>query len=216
MVQQGKPIGIGPGQLQVSEYGKVVFFACPHSNQNNFMGAHYDSSNTVMAVDQNTMHASWRGFSLFPKEKYPHLNLQTLTRDKILNDNDFSVKMHVMYLYWLTLGYGDGKPKTLGGLLTAQTGISNVKAQPLFMNGTAALVKAMQPDPTINYSWSNTEWKAYYARRRDEFKQALNIARGFHDNKVPVTPDYDKFWEFFLPDEFLKNPLGSMRDKLFE
>jgi hypothetical protein len=50
----------------------------------------------------------------------------------------------------------------------------------------------------------------YYAKRRSGFIRALNIARRFRNNPIPDRADYQKFWEFFLPDEFLRDPSTYM------
>jgi|WetSurMetagenome_2_1015567.scaffolds.fasta_scaffold151784_1 hypothetical protein len=239
VLQYKDPIGIGPGQLQVSEHDKVIFFACPFMGTDNFLGECWDSSQTCKAPVPGTTRAEWRPFSLlnkvkFPRDKFPHLEyLQPLKQDRILLDNEFSIKMHVRYFKWIMLGYADvrvveeekkrnpnsqsppPRKRNLDGMLNAQTG-ANPRANHLFTEGEKALQKLMKPDPMINWSWSEAEWKKYILNRRNEFKDALNVARKFHDNQVPTTPRYDKFWEFLLPDEFIKNPTRRLRDMLFE
>jgi hypothetical protein len=200
MVQQGTPAAIGPGQLQISEQGKVDFFASKDPTKSNLMGGQWDTSMTIMAVNQ-------RDGSVFIRQKRLHPDLPELTKGQILADNEFAIKMHAKYFQWLARGFADGKPKGLDGLLAAQTGGGgNVAARQLFTTGGEAVARAMQPDPSIDLRWSDAEWKMYYAKRRKTFIAALNIARQFHSNQVPER--FDKFWEFFLPDDFLQNPLG--------
>jgi hypothetical protein len=115
--------------------------------------------------------------------------------------------MHVKFFQWLSLGFGDGQPKGLDGVLGAQTGGGgNERARPAFKHGAAELEKVMAEAPTTDPDWSKAEWKKFYGQRRDAFRGALNTARKeFHDNAIPG--DFTKFWEFFLPEEFLKSPL---------
>lgn len=204
MIQVRDPIAIGPGQLQVSEAGKVDFFACQDPKKDNFLGGRWDSSRTLMAVNQQTKEVYWRQFS-----RYAKANLPPLTTDFILGDNDFSVKMQLEYFHWLKLGYADGKEKKLGGLLAAQTG-GNIAAERAFERGGSELAPLMEPDPSVDYRWSDSQWKQYYAKRRLDFIRVLNLARTqIKGNPVPA--DRVKFWEFFLPDEFLQNPTGYVR-----
>lgn len=197
IVQNGAPVGIGPGQMQVSEIGGVAFFA----SENNFMGGQWDSSMTMKAVRQDR--------TTFWRQKRLHPTLPELTKEMILADNEFAIKMHVKWLQWLSRGYGmDGKPMGLGGLLAAQTG-NNLRASQLFKEGAGALAKLMQPDPKKDLRWSDAEWKTFFAKRRKEFMIALNIARQFRGNEVPES--HEKFWEFFLPDGFLQSPLGYIK-----
>jgi hypothetical protein len=57
----------------------------------------------------------------------------------------------------------------------------------------------LSPDPDV-------EWEAYIAKRRKQYIKALNTApQQFRNNPVPE--HYTKFWEFFLPDDFLMCPL---------
>jgi len=203
IVQLGTPAAIGPGQLQVSEQGKVDFFAAKDPAKSNFMGGQWDSSMTIMAVNQ-------KDATVFMRKERLHPKLMELTKDYILAHNEFAIKMHVKFFQWLSRGFADGKPKGLEGLLAAQTGGGgNVAARQLFKDGAAALEKLMQPDPTIDLRWLDAEWKTYYAKRRKEFVKALNIARGFKGNRVPES--FVKFWEFFVPDDFLQNPLGYIK-----
>src|SRR5262245_59547255 len=125
MVQVGTPAAIGPGQLQVSEQGKVDFFASKDPARSNFMGGQWDSSMTIMAVNQQTAQAFWRSKRLHP-------DLMELTKDYVLAHNDFAIKMHVKFFQWLSRGFADGKPKGLEGLLAAQTGDANVAARQFF------------------------------------------------------------------------------------
>jgi len=99
-----------------------------------------------------------------------------------------------------------GERKGLEGLLKMQTGDSNVGAVDLFKRAAAALERLMQRDPTVNYQWSSSEWQAYRNRRRDAFRSALNIAKQFKND--PIGSCFTKFWEYFLPDDFLADPLG--------
>lgn len=205
MLQQGTPAAIGPGQLQVSEQGKVDFFACTDQHKDNFMGAKWDTSMTILAVNQATA-------QVFTRQKRLHPDLPELTKSRILDDNEFSIKMHVKFFQWLTRGYGpDAKPKGLDGLLAAQTGGgANTAARGAFKDGAKALADLMVPDSTVNSKWTDAEWQKYYATRRQAFIGALNTARSkFKGNTIPGT--FVKFWEFFLPDEFLQNPLGYIR-----
>ena len=198
MVQSGTPAAIGPGQMQVSEIGKVEFFA----NPTNFLGGRWDSSMTIMAVDQLTSRAFMRAAPL-------HRDLPQLTKGQILADAEFAIKMQLKYFQWLARGYKDGKPKGLDGLLAAQTGGgANVAARQFFKDGASALEKLMTTVPTIKPGWTTAERDGFYASRRLQFKRALNIARGFHKNPVPES--YEKFWEFFLPNEFLESPMSSI------
>jgi hypothetical protein len=209
MVQQGCPVGIGPGQLQVSEIGKVYFFAGRVNNmdKDNFLGQKWDSSKTEMAVNQKTMEVHKRTKSVFSEQE--RQRLKELTEVDILGNNEFAIKMHVKFMQWLAVGHADGQRKSLRGLLGAQVG-PKTAAKTAFLSGAAALEAVMQPDPNINFRWSPDEWKAYYAKRRPEFINALNVARnGIHGNPVPAR--YTKFWEFFIPDAFLQNPLGNIR-----
>ena len=204
MLQQETPAAIGPGQLQVSEIGKVDFFADKEPHQNNFLGVGWDSSMTLLAVDQRTGRT-------IPRHTPLHPDLTPLRRDYILALNEFSVRMHVNFFRWLSLGYGrDGEAKGLTGLLAAQTGGRNLAAGEAFKNGGRQIAKLMDPDTRINYGWTQEAWNKYYALRREEFRNALNVSRkAIKGNAVPK--DRVKFWEFFLPDEFLQSPRGYIK-----
>jgi hypothetical protein len=129
-LQQGDtPVAVGPGQLQVSDDDKVMFFAGAQDREN-FMGGRWDSSQTTWAADTNN--------KVFKRQKPTFPDLQPLTMDFILSNNPFSVQMHLKYFQWLMNGYGrSGKPVSgLGGLLLAQTGGGkNAKAGALFVQG---------------------------------------------------------------------------------
>ncbi len=197
MEQQGKPIAIGPGQFQISEDIGVRFFADPR----NGLGETYDSSMTLFGVNPN--------LTVFKRTKPLHPELTQLGNTRILNDNDFSVKMHVMLFRWMSLGYGDGKAKTLPGLLSAQTG-NNSTAASGFTACAKAIDNLMLPDPKALPGMSNADWAKYIKKRRTEWIWNLNIARReFRGNPVPEK-DHDKFWEFFLPDGFIQSPTGYL------
>jgi len=197
MLQQGSPVAIGPGQFQISEDIGVRFF----SNPNNFLGEQYDSSCTLFGV---------RGdLTIFKRTKPLHPELTALSTSRILDDNDFSVKMHVKLFQWMQMGLSDGKPKGLDGLLSAQTG-NNATAKRAFGDGASALDQMMLPDPNVKPGWSNDEWATYIKKRRSEWVQKLNVARrGFKNNPIPEQ-QFSKFWEFFLPDGFIQSPTGYM------
>src|SRR5215470_10404510 len=134
--QGGKPIALGPGQLQVSEDEKVYFFAGAdivdrNVSHENFLGIKVDSSKTTWAVRQDKT-VFMRDTPMFPK-------LPPLEMERVLADNDFAIKMHWKYWDWLRNGYGRSqKPvSSMGGLLDAQTG-GNKKANDAFIAGGAA------------------------------------------------------------------------------
>jgi hypothetical protein len=206
ILQQGTPAAIGPGQLQVSEDGKVEFFANKDPLKNNFMGGKWDSSRTILAVNQATGKVFRRAERL-----HPDLPIE-LTVALILGDNEFSVKMHVKFMQWLWRGFGqNAKAMGLDGLLAAQTGGgANIGARSAFKNGSKALDLLMARDFSVNSKWADAEWKKYYTTRRQVFITALNTARSqFRGNPVPNS--FVKFWEFFVPDDFLQDPLGYIR-----
>lgn len=202
MVQGSTPAGIGPGQLQVSEQGKVDFFAA--QGHDNSLGEIWDSSLTVTAVNQLTGQVINRhGIPMHPE-------LAALTQARILNDNEFAIKMHVKFFDWLVQGFGaDGHGKSLQGLLDAQTG-GDTTANNAFLHGENELLKMMQPAPKLDHERSGAEWKTYYEKKRMGFILALNTARR-EFKKNPVPPNRKNFWEFFVPDEFLEDPLGYVK-----
>jgi hypothetical protein len=197
MLQQGSPVAIGPGQFQISEDIGVRFF----SNSNNLLGELYDSSCTLFGVKQD--------LTIFKRTKPLHPELAALSTSRILNDNDFSVKMHVRLFEWISLGLSDGKAKGLDGLLSAQTG-NSAAAKKAFGDGAAALDQMMLPDPNVRVGWSKSEAAAYTAKRRSEWIFNLNTARrGFKKNAIPEK-QFSKFWEFFLPEAFILSPAGYL------
>lgn len=197
MVQNTSPVAIGPGQFQASEDIGVRFFA----SDDNGMGSQMDSSMMLMAVRKdNTVY--WR-------TKRAHPELPLLTRERILGDNDFSIKMHLKYFQWLHLGKANGQAKGRQGILAAQTGNNSIAIQ-AFADGATELSKMLRPDPAIRQDWSKEQWQAYLPKRRAAFAFALNTARrGFHGNPIKYD-DFTKFFEFFLPDKFLMEKAGYM------
>src|SRR5882724_8441906 len=109
MEQQGKPVATGPGQFQISEDIGVHFFC----DSKNMLGEQYDSSMTLYGVNQD--------LTIFKRTKPLHPELTQLSRSRILDDNEFSVKMHIKLFQWMSLGLSDGKTRGLDGLLLAQT-----------------------------------------------------------------------------------------------
>ena len=197
MEQQGMPVATGPGQFQISEDIGVRFFASP----SNMLGQQFDSSMTLYGVNND--------LTIFKRTKPLHPELTQLSRSRILDDNDFSVKMHVKLFEWMALGLSDGKTKGLDGLLSAQTG-NNGKAKEEFGKGAGAIDRLMLPDPKVRPGMSNDEWAAYIAKRRTEWIFNLNIARrGCRGNPIPEK-GFTKFWEFFLPDGFIQSPAGYL------
>ncbi len=197
MLQQGSPVAIGPGQFQISEDIGVRFFSSPQ----NFLGEQYDSSMTLFGVNAD--------LSIFKRSKPLHPELTALSTSRILDDNDFSVEMHVKLFRWMQMGFSDGKPKGLDGLLSGQTG-NNAAAKKAFGDGAGQLDLLMQPDPNVKPGWSNDEWAAYTKKRRSEWVFKLNIARrGFKGNPIPEK-QFSKFWEFFLPDGFIQAPMSYL------
>jgi hypothetical protein len=113
--------------------------------------------------------------------------LPLITYDKIISDNDLSVKISCQYFQWLA-----AKGKSLHGALQAQTGGGgNAKFVPLFIEGGKRLLRAI-----------TDEWT------REAFADALNYARanGIHANPIPYKGKfaYTKFWEFVIPDSYLE------------
>src|SRR5438067_841732 len=160
MLQIKTPAAIGPGQLQVSEGGKMDFFACQDPQKDNFLGAKLDSSMTIWAVNQ-------KDATVFKRNKAKFPDLPPLTQDMILKDNEFSVKMHVKFFQWMSRGFGpDKKAKGLDGLLSMQAGDANAGAPALFKSTAAALDGLMYRDASVDYKWTDSEWKSYYGRRR--------------------------------------------------
>jgi hypothetical protein len=157
---------------------------------------------TITAVDQFTG-------KTFVRPRRLHPELKELSKDRILADNVFAIKMHLQFFRWHSArrsANSGGKRVGLDGTLAAQVGDANMAAVNHFKQAGTELDKLMQPDPTIDMSWSGTEWKPYCVKRRSQFISALNIARRFRNNQIPDRADYRKFWEFFLPDEFLMAP----------
>lgn len=193
MLQQGTPVAVGPGQFQVSEDIGVRFF----SSTTNRLGVQLDSSRTLYGV---------RGdLSVFKRIRPVHPELQELTTSRVLSDNDFSVKMHVKMFEWIQYGLSDGKKRGADGLLSAQTG-NNAKAIDGFQRGSTALDQMMAPDPNMRPGMSDDDRAAYIKKRRSQWIDKLNIARnGFRGNPIPEK-QFTKFWEFFLPDDFLVAP----------
>jgi hypothetical protein len=197
MLQQGTPVAVGPGQFQVSEDIGVRFFSDPQ----NFLGEQLDSSRTLYGVNLD--------LTVFKRTRALHPELPELTSSRILQDNDFSVKMHVKMFQWIQVGRADGKPKGLDGLLSAQTG-NNAVAIQAFRNGASELDQLMLPDPNIRPGWTGDDWTVYLPKRRSEWIQKLNTARrGFKHNPIPEK-QFAKFWDFFLPDGFLQSPMGYL------
>lgn len=203
IVQESDPIAIGPGQLQASEHGKVEFFAGARG-KDNFLAHSWDSSMTLMKVVKvgGKLVGRWRG-----APKYP--NLPALTQDVVLGNHSFSIEIHLKYFQWLAAGHADDKPKKeLSSLLSAQTG-NDAKASAAFQQGGAAIAGLVRLDPRIDRSWTDEQWRSYFAMRRLEFANALNKARvAIKGNPVPLSNV--KFWEFFLPDDFLRDPAGCV------
>jgi hypothetical protein len=214
-LQQGDtPVAAGPGQLQVSDDDKVMFFAGAQDREN-FMGGRWDSSQTTWAADTNN--------KVFKRQKPTFPDLQPLTMDFILSNNPFSVQMHLKYFQWLMNGYGrSGKPVSgLGGLLLAQTGGGkNAKAGALFVQGGEKIETVMKNG--LPYSkrkdLSRKEIGDYIVKRRAEFAAAITFARvefkgkdanGVAIGGVPLSL-FGSFWKFFLPDPFLEDPEGYL------
>jgi hypothetical protein len=195
MLQQGTPVAVGPGQFQVSEDIGVRFFSSPK----NFLGLQLDSSRTLYGVRKD--------LTVFKRTKQIHPELQELTTSRVLSDNDFSVKMHIKMFEWIQNGLSDGKQHSRDGLLSAQTG-NNATAMDGFRKGSTALDQLMAPDSNARPGMSNGDRATYIQKRRSEWVQNLNIARrGFRGNPIPEK-QFAKFWEFFLPDDFLIAPAG--------
>ena len=207
--QGGKPIAVGPGQVQVSEDDKVFFFAGVDSSdtsvqRENFLGARWDTSLTTFAVRLDK--------TVFMRSKAMFPDLTPLTLQAILADNDFAVKMHWRYFDWLRNGYGRSKTSvaSLNGLLDAQSG-GNKKANQAFIAGGGAIRSALDSgkDWLTIKAMSDAERKTYVAKRRGEFASALQLGaiqfRG--DSGKAGLKFFPKFWEFFLPDEFLLGPV---------
>jgi hypothetical protein len=213
VAQGGKPIALGPGQLQVSEDDKVYFFAGvsivdPSATRDNFLGMNVDSSKTTWAVRQDKT-VYMRDTAMFPK-------LPPLAMKRVLADNDFAIKMHWRYWDWLRNGNGRSqKPvSSVGGLLDAQTG-GNKKANDAFIAGGAAIRQAL--DNGLDWSQvaklSDSEKQAYVIKRRAEVAAAIQVgAIGFRGKDAGAGVKYfPKFWEFFLPAEGFLDPLFSFR-----
>jgi hypothetical protein len=209
--QGGKPVALGPGQLQVSEDDKVFFFAGvdtadPAVRRENFLGGRWDSSLTTFAVRHKDLTVFKRQKAMFPE-------LTPLTMDQVLADNYFAIGMHWRYFDWLRNGHGRSQKPigSVGGLLDAQTG-GNKKANQAFLDGGAAIRKAM--DNALDWvtvrAMSGAERKAYAGKRRAEMAGALQTGaiqfRG-DSGKAGLT-FFPKFWEFFLPDEYFTDPFS--------
>ncbi len=197
IVQGQTPAAMGPGQFQISAPIGVQYFAA----RDNMLGMQVDSSETLLSVrNDDTVFQAGKSKSKLPP----------LSRRRVLDDNDFSVKMHVKFFEWLHLGRSNGQTLGLEGLLDAQTG-GNPKAKQAFRKGASALDAVLAPDPRVRLDWSESEWKSYLPKRRAEFAAALNTAKSeFRGNPVGFS-NFPKFWEFFLPDAFLKSPMGYLK-----
>lgn len=101
MLQQGTPVGISPGQFKVSEHIGVRFFAAA----DNGLGQQLDSTLTLYGVKQD--------LTVFKRTTPLHPELTPLSMSRILDDNDFSIKMQIRRFQRLSLGLSDGKPKGL-------------------------------------------------------------------------------------------------------
>lgn len=207
MAQGGKPIALGPGQLQVSEDEKVYFFAGLDivdkiSPRENYLGIRWDSSLTTWAVDQDRK-VRRRTESILPAS----LGLRHMTQDDILNNNDFAIKMHWRYFDWLRNGNGRNQAPldSVGGLLDAQTG-GNKVANQAFIDGGVAIAQAMN----ANLPWtevqnmSETDRAAYVKKRRAEMAAAIQSGGiAFRGKSAAAGVSFfPQFWEFFLPDEY--------------
>lgn len=114
--------------------------------------------------------------------------LPLITYEMITGNKELSVTISCKYFQWLVTTKG----KTLNGALQAQTGGgNNGKFVPLFIAGGTKLKQAIASDKT-----------------RESLAAALNYARanGIHQNAIPFSGQfaYTKFWEFVVPDEYLK------------
>lgn len=206
--QGGKPIALGPGQLQVSEDEKVYFFAGanitdPSRKAENFLGGCWDTSLTTWAVRSN--------LTVFKRTEAMFPSLPQMTMDRILGDNDFAIRMHWRYFDWLRNGNGRAqKPiATAGGLLDAQTG-GNKKANNAFLAGGSAIAQAMANGADWNAirKMTDAERKAYIIRRRAEMAAAIQVGAVNFRGRDAATgvKFFPKFWEFFLPDEYFTDP----------
>jgi len=213
VAQGGKPVALGPGQLQVSEDEKVYFFAGasivdPSVSRENFLGMKVDSSMTTWAVKKD-LTVFKRGKPMFP-------DLPPLTMERVLNDNDFAIKMHWRYFDWLRNGNGRSQTpvSSVGGLLDAQTG-GNKKANEAFIAGGAAIRKALDNgmDWADLVKLGDSEKQTYVTKRRAEVAAAIQVgAIGFRGkNAAAGLKAFPKFWEFFLPGEYFLEPWLSFR-----
>lgn len=207
MAQGGKPIALGPGQLQVSEDEKVYYFAGldivdQKTPRENFLGTRWDTSLTTWAVGKD-LKVSLRSASILPAS----LGLKPMTKDDVLGNNDFAIKMHWRYFDWLRNGNGRNQASisSANGLLDAQTG-GNKTANQAFLDGGSAIREAMNRNLPFTeiLSMNDKDRKDYIQKRRADMAagiQAGGIAfRG--KSAAAGVKFFPQFWEFFLPDEY--------------
>lgn len=219
-IQQGDcPIALGPGQLQVSEYDKVFFFAGINRaafeekpprivHQENYLGERWDSSMRTYAVLPDLSKYK-RAKSLFAG--ISDLNLDPLDEKRILGDNDFAIKMHWRYFDWIRNGNGGNQVESEGGLLDAQTG-ANKKANHAFISGGREIANALNRGADLNELWSMTieDKEKYIKERRADLAAAIQsggIQYKGDSVRAGIT-FFPTLWEFLLPDEmFLPDPM---------
>ena len=209
---QKPPYAIGPGQIQVADYGPKHFFAGVDYNGNvkdNFMGKRWDSSMTTWAI-------SWKTGRRLVRPKPVDPNLPKLMQNEILADFEFGVKMHIKLMEWEWKGHGNGKPKSslgalLGAQLGGQTAAMRQSAMAAFVRGSRELDALVRHKPQLNFGPNGNLKPDFYMKRRIAFANVLNPVRSQIKGNPVGFKQNPKFWEFFLPDGFLENPLGYLR-----
>jgi hypothetical protein len=208
---QKPPYAIGPGQIQAADFGPRHFFAgLDHhgKRKDNFMGGRWDSSTTTWAVN-------WKTSKRYQPRPIAS-GLPVLTPQRIFNDFEFGVKMHVKLLEWEWKGHGTGKPKSrIGELLGAQLGGQSPsmrrRAAAAFLGGAQQLDALMRERPTLDFGADGSLPSRFYTERRRKFANVLNVARSQIKNNSVGFSAHPSFWEFFLPDGFLEDPVGYRR-----
>lgn len=221
-IEQGAcPIALGPGQLQVSEYDKVFFFAGINRAafegidgaaprivpRENYLGERWDSSRTTYAVRRD-LSLVQRSKSLFAE--FPEVKLDPLTKGRILKDNEFAIKMHWRYFDWIRNGNGETSDMSESALLDAQTG-GNKAANDAFITGGIEIERALNRGAGLNELWQMNEHdRVAYAQKRREDVSAAIQSGGVHykgDSVRAGVSFFPTFWKFMLPDEmFLPDP----------
>jgi len=120
----------------------------------------------------------WLGFNSDRRKSDSRLPL--ITPERIVNDNDFSVRLTCKYFQWLV---GEHHKSTVGALQAQTGGGANLSFIPVWLSAEKELQSVL------------------YSGDRVRLMKALNRARsgGPHPNPIPLQ-QFKAYWDFIVPE----------------